>query len=113
MEQCKSSVRGKVEHLFFYVKQMFGTNKISIKVLGRTKIGWRSCLVLPAYFVPNLLWCESYRISVPDYHQSDTGSAIQQGFSLLADRLEPVLTSLDWCSPPMAMQNPVWPIFAG
>ncbi len=24
MEACKSSVRGKVEHMFFYVRPMFG-----------------------------------------------------------------------------------------
>ena len=27
MEQCKSGVRAKVEHVFFYVKQMFDYGK--------------------------------------------------------------------------------------
>ena len=35
MEECKSSVRGKVEHLFFYVKQMLGYRKTRYRGLGK------------------------------------------------------------------------------
>ena len=37
MEQCKSSVRAKVEHLFFYVKQMFGYNKTRYRGLAKNE----------------------------------------------------------------------------
>ena len=35
MEECKSSVREKVEHLLLYVKQMFGYRKIRYRCLGK------------------------------------------------------------------------------
>ena len=37
MEECKSSVRAKVEHLFFYVKQMFGYSKTRYRVLSKNE----------------------------------------------------------------------------
>ena len=37
MEECKSSVRAKVEHMFFYVKQMFGYGKVRYRSLGKNE----------------------------------------------------------------------------
>ena len=37
MEECKSSVRAKVEHIFFYVKQMFGYSKVRYRSLANNK----------------------------------------------------------------------------
>ena len=37
MEECKSSVRGKVEHMFFYVKQMFGYSKVRYRSLAKNE----------------------------------------------------------------------------
>ena len=37
MEECKSSVRAKVEHVFFYVKQMFGYSKVRYRSLGKNE----------------------------------------------------------------------------
>ena len=37
MEGCKSSVRAKVEHLFFYVKQMFGYSKTRYRGLSKNE----------------------------------------------------------------------------
>ena len=37
MEECKSSVRAKVEHIFFYVKQMFGYGKVRYRSLGKNE----------------------------------------------------------------------------
>ena len=37
MEECKSSVRAKVEHVFFYVKQMFSYSKVRYPSLGKNK----------------------------------------------------------------------------
>ena len=37
MEECKSSVRAKVEHLFFYMKQMFGYNKTRYRGLAKNE----------------------------------------------------------------------------
>jgi len=37
MEGCKASVRGKVDHLFFYVKQMFGYNKTRYRGLAKNE----------------------------------------------------------------------------
>ena len=37
MEECKSSVRAKVEHLFFYVKQMFSYNKTRYRGLAKNE----------------------------------------------------------------------------
>ena len=35
MEACKSGVRVKVEHVFFYVKQMFGYRKMHYRSLEK------------------------------------------------------------------------------
>ena len=35
MEACKSSVRAKVEQVFFYVKQMFGYGKVRYRSLEK------------------------------------------------------------------------------
>ena len=57
MEAWKSSVRSKVEHVFFYVKQMFGYGKLRYRSLGKNKnrlalllgfanlLGAESCMV--------------------------------------------------------------------
>ena len=37
MEECKSSVRAKVEHMFFYVKQMFGYSKVRYRSLAKNE----------------------------------------------------------------------------
>ncbi len=37
MEACQSSVRAKVEHMFFYVKQMFGYGKVRYRSLGKNE----------------------------------------------------------------------------
>ena len=37
MEACKSSVRAKVEHVFFYVKQMFGYGKVYYRSLAKNE----------------------------------------------------------------------------
>ena len=37
MEECKASVRAKVEHLFFYVKQMFGYSKTRYRGLPKNE----------------------------------------------------------------------------
>ena len=37
MEECKSSVRAKMEQVFFYVKQMFGYGKVRYRSLGKNK----------------------------------------------------------------------------
>ncbi|MCY4173312.1 MAG: IS5 family transposase [Cyanobacteria bacterium MAG CAR3_bin_5] len=37
MEECKSSVRAKVEHLFFYVKQMFGYKNTRYRCLAKNE----------------------------------------------------------------------------
>ena len=37
MEECKASVRAKVEHLFFYVKQMFGYSKTCYRGLPKNE----------------------------------------------------------------------------
>jgi len=37
MEQCKAGVRTKVEHLFFYVKQMVGYSKTRYRGPGRNE----------------------------------------------------------------------------
>ena len=37
MEACKSSVRAKVEHVFFYVKRMFGYGKVRYRSLGKNE----------------------------------------------------------------------------
>jgi len=37
MEGCKASARAKVEHLFFYVKQMFGYNKTPYRGLAKNE----------------------------------------------------------------------------
>ncbi len=38
MEVCKSSVRTKVEHVFFSVKQMFGYGKVRHRSLAKNEI---------------------------------------------------------------------------
>ena len=37
MEGCKSSVRAKVEHVFFHVKQMFGYSKVRYRSLAKNE----------------------------------------------------------------------------
>ena len=37
MEEWKSSVRAKVEQVFFYVKQMFGYRKVGYRSLGKNE----------------------------------------------------------------------------
>ena len=37
MEACKSRVRAKVEHVFFYVKQMFGYSKVHYLSLAKNE----------------------------------------------------------------------------
>ena len=37
MEECKARVRAKVEHLFFYVKQMFGYHKSRYRGLAKNE----------------------------------------------------------------------------
>ncbi len=54
MEACKSGVRVKVEHVFFYVKQMFGYRKVRYRSLGKSE----NRLALPLGFA-NLLRAES------------------------------------------------------
>ena len=50
MEQCEASVRAKVEHVFFYVKQMFGYLKTRYRGLAKNvRIGWPCFLALPIY----------------------------------------------------------------
>ena len=57
MEGCKSSVRAKVEHLFFYVKQMFDYNKTRYR--GLTKNENQLALLLG---FANLLRGKSYLV---------------------------------------------------
>ena len=54
MEACKSSVRAKVEHVFFHVKQMFGYGKARYRSLAKNE----NRLALLLGFA-NLLWAES------------------------------------------------------
>ena len=54
MEECKSSVRAKVEQVFFYVKQMFGYGKVRYRSLEKN--GNRLALLLG---FANLLRAES------------------------------------------------------
>ena len=37
MEACQSSVRAKVEHMFFYVKQMFVYGKVRYRSLAKNE----------------------------------------------------------------------------
>ncbi len=37
MEAWKSSMRAKVEHIFFYVKPMFGYSKMGYRSLGKNE----------------------------------------------------------------------------
>ena len=37
MEECKSSVRAKGEHVFFYVNQMLGYRKVRYRSLGKNE----------------------------------------------------------------------------
>ena len=37
MEACQSSVRAKVDHMFFYVKQMFGYGKVRYHSLAKNE----------------------------------------------------------------------------
>ena len=37
MQQCKSSVRAKVEHIFFYVKRMFGHEKVRYRGMAKNE----------------------------------------------------------------------------
>ena len=57
MEECKSSVRAKVEHVFFYVKQMFGYGKVRYRSLSKNE----NRLALLLGFA-NLLRAESCRV---------------------------------------------------
>ena len=45
MEACKSSLRAKVEQVFFYVKQMFGYGKVRYRSLAKTERLERQSLV--------------------------------------------------------------------
>ena len=64
MEECKASVRAKVEHLFFYVKQMFGYSKTRYRACRRTRIGCPCFLDSPIYCVGNPVWHDAHRIGV-------------------------------------------------
>ena len=57
MEACKSSVRAKVEHVFFYVKQMFGYGKVRYRSLAKNE----NRLALLLGFA-NLLRAESWMV---------------------------------------------------
>ena len=37
MEECKSRVRAKVEHVFFHVKQMFSYGKVRYRSLAKNE----------------------------------------------------------------------------
>ena len=37
LEGCKASVRAKVEHIFFYIKRMFGYAKVRHRGLGKNE----------------------------------------------------------------------------
>ncbi|WP_218969709.1 hypothetical protein [Candidatus Synechococcus spongiarum] len=37
MEECKASVKVKVEHLLFHAKQMFGYSKVRYRSLARNE----------------------------------------------------------------------------
>ena len=50
MEKCKASVRAKVEHIFFYVKRMFGYDKVRYRGMAKN----HNCLALLVGFA-NLL----------------------------------------------------------
>ena len=54
LEGCKASVRAKVEHIFFYIKRMFGYQKVRYRGLGKNQ----NRLALLLGFV-NLLRAES------------------------------------------------------
>ena len=54
LEGCKASVRAKVEHIFFYIKKMFGYQKVRYRGLGKNE----NRLALLLGFV-NLLRAES------------------------------------------------------
>ncbi len=56
MEVCKSSVRGKVEHMFFYVRPMFVYSKVGYRSLAKNE----NRLALLLGFA-NLLGAESCR----------------------------------------------------
>jgi len=57
MEQCKSSVRAKVEHVFFYVKQMFDYCKTCYRGLAKNA---NRLALLPGF--TNLLRSQSCRV---------------------------------------------------
>ena len=57
MEECKASVRAKVEHMFFYVKEMFVTRKVGYRSLAKEENG----LALLLGFA-HLLGVESCRV---------------------------------------------------
>ena len=65
MEECKSSVRAKVEHLFFYVKQMFGYSKTRYRGLSKNEN--RLALLLGFANLlsgENPVWHDGHRIGV-------------------------------------------------
>ena len=64
--QCE----GKVGHLFFYVKQMFGYNKTRYRGLAKNENQLALLVDLPICCVPSLVGYESDGIGVSDKHQS-------------------------------------------
>lgn len=56
MEQCKASGRTKVEHMFFYVKQMLGYRKTRYRGLAKNANQQALCWASPISYVGSLLW---------------------------------------------------------
>ena len=66
MEECKSGVRAKVEHVFFTVSRCLTTARAATEVWQRRRTGWPCCRDSPIYCAHSPDWCEFYGIGVSD-----------------------------------------------
>ena len=63
VEQCKSSMRSKVEHVFLTVKKMFDYSKSRYRGLGKKENRLAYCQDSPICYPHSLVGCEFYGIT--------------------------------------------------
>ena len=79
MEECKSSVRAKVEHVFFTLSRCLTRARAATEVWRRRRIVWPYCQDSPIRYPHSLVGCEFYGIGVADEAESGKNPTIGQG----------------------------------
>ena len=88
MEQWKSSVRAKVEHMLFYIKQMFSYEKTRYRGLAKNENRLALLLGCANLLSAEPVWSDARRIAVSDGSKPDKDPIISQGFELLLATVE-------------------------